>query len=135
VIAVGTTCTRALESAVVPDTGQGDTVTGRRGWTGLVLGPEHQARVVSGLITGWHEAGASHLALLEAVAGPGLVEACYREAEAAGYLWHEFGDSCLLLPPRPAARPAGPAQPAAGAAGSQRLMQPSSSSVSTGLVT
>jgi S-adenosylmethionine:tRNA ribosyltransferase-isomerase len=135
VIAVGTTCTRALESAVAPDPGQGDTVTARRGWTGLVLGPEHQARVVSGLITGWHEAGASHLALLEAVAGRGLVEACYREAEAAGYLWHEFGDSCLLLPPRPATRRAGPAQPAAGAAGSQRLMQPSSSSVSTGLVT
>jgi hypothetical protein len=40
------------------------------------------------------------------VAGPVLVEASYREAEAAGYLWHEFGDSCLLLPPRPAGRPA-----------------------------
>ncbi len=135
VIAVGTTCTRALESAAVPGAGQGDTVTARRGWTGLVLGPEHPARVVSGLITGWHETGASHLALLEAVAGRALVEASYREAESAGYLWHEFGDSCLLLPPQPVARPAGPAQPAAGVPGSQRLMQPSSSSVSTGLVT
>jgi S-adenosylmethionine:tRNA ribosyltransferase-isomerase len=135
VIAVGTTCTRALESAAVPGVGQGDTVTARRGWTGLVLGPEHPARVVSGLITGWHEAGASHLALLEAVAGRALVEASYREAESAGYLWHEFGDSCLLLPPQPVARPAQPAQPAAGVSGSQRLMQPSSSSVSTGLVT
>ena len=141
VIAVGTTCTRALESAVAPDTTAGHTVTARRGWTGLVLGPEHPARVVNGLITGWHEPGASHLALLEAVAGPALVEASYREAGAAGYLWHEFGDSCLLLPPQTAGRPAAPvtgrtgrAQPA-GAAGSQRLMQPSSSSVSTGLVT
>jgi S-adenosylmethionine:tRNA ribosyltransferase-isomerase len=35
------------------------------------------------------------------VAGRTLVEASYREAEAAGYLWHEFGDSCLLLPPLP----------------------------------
>ena len=167
VIAVGTTCTRALESAVAGSAGQADSmddtgpgpapgpvdtpapgpvaapgagpVTGRRGWTSLVLGPEHPARVVTGLITGWHEAGASHLALLEAVAGRTLVEASYREAEAAGYLWHEFGDSCLLLPPARAARPAGPfsrsAQPAAGVAGSQRLIQPSSSSVSTGLVT
>jgi S-adenosylmethionine:tRNA ribosyltransferase-isomerase len=141
VIAVGTTCTRALESAATEGAGQGGTVTARRGWTGLVLGPEQPARLVDGLITGWHEAGASHLALLKAVAGPALVEASYREAEAAGYLWHEFGDSCLLLPPRPAARvaaatrPAGSAQSAAGAAGSQRLMQPSSSSVSTGLVT
>jgi S-adenosylmethionine:tRNA ribosyltransferase-isomerase len=106
VIAVGTTCTRALESAVAPGAGHQDTVTARRGWTDLVLGPEHAARVVDGLISGWHEAGASHLALLESVAGPVLVEASYREAEAAGYLWHEFGDSCLLLPPRPAGRPA-----------------------------
>ncbi|HEX9356305.1 MAG TPA: S-adenosylmethionine:tRNA ribosyltransferase-isomerase, partial [Streptosporangiaceae bacterium] len=106
VIAVGTTCTRALESAAAPDPVQGPTVTARRGWTGLVLGPEHPARVVNGLITGWHEPGASHLALLEAVAGPALVGASYREAEAAGYLWHEFGDSCLLLPPQPAGRPA-----------------------------
>ena len=162
VIAVGTTCTRALESAVAGTAGQAGrvddddpvadsvagsvdapvagSVTARRGWTSLVLGPEHQARVVTGLITGWHEAGASHLALLEAVAGRTLVEASYREAEAAGYLWHEFGDSCLLLPPVPAARSRGRlsralAQSAAGAAGSQRLMQPSSSSVSTGLVT
>ena len=118
VIAVGTTCSRALESAVgsagqagpvddsVGDTAAG-TVTARRGWTSLVLGPEHPARVVTGLITGWHEAGASHLALLEAVAGQTLVEASYREAAAAGYLWHEFGDSCLLLPPVPATRSAG----------------------------
>jgi S-adenosylmethionine:tRNA ribosyltransferase-isomerase len=162
VIAVGTTCTRALESAVARTAGQAGrvdddgtvadsvagpvhdpgagSVTARRGWTSLVLGPEHPARVVTGLITGWHEAGASHLALLEAVAGRTLVEASYREAETAGYLWHEFGDSCLLLPPVPAARSGGRlsralAQSAAGAAGSQRLMQPSSSSVSTGLVT
>jgi hypothetical protein len=40
------------------------------------------------------------------VAGPVLVEASYREAETAGYRWHEFGDSCLLLPPRPAGRTA-----------------------------
>jgi S-adenosylmethionine:tRNA ribosyltransferase-isomerase len=33
------------------------------------------------------------------VAGTSLVQAGYREAERAGYLWHEFGDSCLLLPP------------------------------------
>jgi len=29
------------------------------------------------------------------------VHAAYLEAEQAGYLWHEFGDSCLLLPPLP----------------------------------
>jgi S-adenosylmethionine:tRNA ribosyltransferase-isomerase len=97
VVAVGTTCTRALESAA----DAGGTVHARHGWTDLVLGTGHPARIVSGLVTGWHDPEASHLALLEAVAGPQLVRAAYQEAERAGYLWHEFGDSCLLLPPLP----------------------------------
>ena len=97
VVAVGTTCTRALESAAGP----GGTVRARHGWTDLVLGAGHLPRIVTGLVTGWHDPEASHLALLEAVAGRELVRAAYREAETAGYLWHEFGDSCLLLPPLP----------------------------------
>jgi S-adenosylmethionine:tRNA ribosyltransferase-isomerase len=94
VIAVGTTVTRALESAA----GSDGTVRPAHGWTDLILGPQHPARAVHGLITGWHDPEASHLALLEAVAGTALVKAAYSEAEQAGYLGHEFGDSCLLLP-------------------------------------
>ncbi|HSS23648.1 MAG TPA: S-adenosylmethionine:tRNA ribosyltransferase-isomerase [Mycobacterium sp.] len=94
VIAVGTTVTRALESAANAD----GMVRQAVGWTELVLGPSHPCRVVDGLITGWHDAGASHLLLLEAVAGPDLVAMAYREAVEHGYLWHEFGDSALLLP-------------------------------------
>jgi S-adenosylmethionine:tRNA ribosyltransferase-isomerase len=94
VVAVGTTVTRALESAA-DDVG---VVRERAGWTDLVLGPDRPAQVVSGLITGWHAPGASHLRLLEAVAGADLVDAAYAEAVRARYLWHEFGDSCLLLP-------------------------------------
>jgi len=55
-------------------------------------------RVVDALITGWHAPGASHLELLQAVAGTQLVQQAYDAALAADYLWHEFGDSCLLLP-------------------------------------
>jgi S-adenosylmethionine:tRNA ribosyltransferase-isomerase len=94
IIAVGTTVTRALESAA-DSTGF---VRPRSGWTDLVLGPHRRAHVVSGLITGWHAPGASHLDLLEAVAGKQLVQGAYTEAVRAGYRWHEFGDSCLLLP-------------------------------------
>jgi S-adenosylmethionine:tRNA ribosyltransferase-isomerase len=94
IVAVGTTVTRALESAA-DDTGR---VRERSGWTDLVLGPQRRARIVSGLITGWHAPGASHLDLLEAVAGEALVRAAYDEALRGGYRWHEFGDSCLLLP-------------------------------------
>jgi S-adenosylmethionine:tRNA ribosyltransferase-isomerase len=94
VVAVGTTVTRALEAAA---DGAG-VVRERAGWTDLVLGPDRPARVVNGLITGWHAPGASHLNLLEAVAGPDVVELAYAAALREQYRWHEFGDSCLLLP-------------------------------------
>jgi S-adenosylmethionine:tRNA ribosyltransferase-isomerase len=97
VIAVGTTATRALET-VADTTGR---VVAGSGWTHLVLGPDRPARVVDGLVTGWHEPGASHLLLLEAVAGPRLVARAYTAALDRDYLWHEFGDSCLLLPAKP----------------------------------
>ncbi|WP_280432437.1 S-adenosylmethionine:tRNA ribosyltransferase-isomerase [Nocardia brasiliensis] len=93
VIAVGTTVTRALETA-------GDAagiVHPVHGWTELVLGAGRPARVVDGLITGWHAPGASHLDLLVAVAGEATVHAAYTAALDTGYLWHEFGDSALLL--------------------------------------
>jgi S-adenosylmethionine:tRNA ribosyltransferase-isomerase len=93
VVAVGTTVTRALESAA--DDGS---VAPARGWTELVLGPERPVRIVDGLVTGWHAPRASHLLLLQAVAGHDLVSTAYAAALRAGYLWHEFGDSCLLLP-------------------------------------
>jgi S-adenosylmethionine:tRNA ribosyltransferase-isomerase len=94
VVAVGTTVTRALESAAGGD----GIVRAAHGWTDLVLGPQRPAAVVRGLITGWHAPGASHLDLLAAVAGADLVDRAYAEAISARYLWHEFGDSCLLLP-------------------------------------
>ncbi len=98
VIAVGTTVVRALESAVGPDPGRRATVVASGGWTDLVLGPDRPALVVDGLVTGLHEPEASHLLLLEAVAGAALVQRAYDEAVARRYRWHEFGDSCLLLP-------------------------------------
>ncbi len=92
IIAVGTTVARAIESSV--NRGR---VTASAGWTDLVLGPDREAQVLDGIITGWHTAGASHLRLLEAVAGPQRVAHAYDAAHAGSYLWHEFGDSCLLL--------------------------------------
>jgi S-adenosylmethionine:tRNA ribosyltransferase-isomerase len=94
VVAVGTTVTRALESATVDD----GVVRATSGWTDLVLGPDRPARTVTGLITGLHAPEASHLRLLEAVAGADLVAAAYRAAVAGHYLWHEFGDSMVFLP-------------------------------------
>ena len=97
VVAVGTTVTRALESAVAPD----GKVRAAHGWTDRVVSRDEPARVVTGLVTGWHDPDASHLLLVEAVAGAELTQRAYDAAAQAGYLWHEFGDSALLLPALP----------------------------------
>jgi S-adenosylmethionine:tRNA ribosyltransferase-isomerase len=94
VVAVGTTVTRALESATDDD----GVTRPADGWTDLVLGPDRPARAVTGLITGLHAPEASHLLLLEAVAGADLVREAYAAAVAERYLWHEFGDSMIFLP-------------------------------------
>ncbi len=94
VIAVGTTVVRALESAAAP----GGAVARAAGWTPLVIGPGRGVRAVDGIVTGWHEPQASHLQMLEAVAGADLLARCYAAAREHGYLWHEFGDSHLILP-------------------------------------
>jgi S-adenosylmethionine:tRNA ribosyltransferase-isomerase len=97
VVAVGTTATRAIESAAA----ENGKVGPARGWTELVIAPDRPVRVVNGLVTGWHNPDASHLLLVESVAGPELTQRAYDAAVAERYLWHEFGDSGLLLPPFP----------------------------------
>ncbi|MFJ7180810.1 S-adenosylmethionine:tRNA ribosyltransferase-isomerase [Streptomyces massasporeus] len=94
VVAVGTTAVRAVESAVGAD----GAVRARAGWTDLVVTPERGVRVVDGLLTGLHEPEASHLLMLEAVAGRVAVERGYGAALQGRYLWHEFGDVHLVLP-------------------------------------
>ena len=90
----GTTVVRALETVARSD----GTVEAGEGWTSLVVTPETGLRSVDGLLTGWHEPRASHLQLLEAAAGEELLERSYLAALEHGYLWHEFGDSQLILP-------------------------------------
>jgi S-adenosylmethionine:tRNA ribosyltransferase-isomerase len=94
VIAVGTTAVRAVESAAGAD----GVVRARSGWTDLVVTPERGVRAVDGLLTGLHEPEASHLLMLEAVAGRAAVRRGYEEALGGRYLWHEFGDVHLVLP-------------------------------------
>lgn len=68
------------------------------GWTDVVVTPERGAHAVDGLLTGWHEPEASHLQMLEAIAGRDLLDVSYAAASAEGYLWHEFGDVHLIVP-------------------------------------
>jgi S-adenosylmethionine:tRNA ribosyltransferase-isomerase len=93
VIAVGTTVVRTLETVVDGD----GVVHPGSGWTDLVVQGDTQLRAVDGLLTGWHEPQASHLAMLDAVAGRDLLVRSYDAALRERYLWHEFGDLHLVL--------------------------------------
>ena len=92
VVAVGTTVVRALETVATSD----GTVSAGEGWTELVITPERGLRTVDALVTGFHEPRASHLAMLEAIAGRDHLAIAYRSALNHSYLWHEFGDVHLL---------------------------------------
>jgi S-adenosylmethionine:tRNA ribosyltransferase-isomerase len=94
IVAVGTTAVRALESAAGPD----GVVHAASGLTDLVITPRRGVRAVDGLLTGLHEPEASHLLMLEAIAGREALGRSYGEALRHLYLWHEFGDSHLILP-------------------------------------
>jgi S-adenosylmethionine:tRNA ribosyltransferase-isomerase len=98
VVAVGTTVVRALESTARGAAGAAGAGGPVEGWTNLVVTPASGVSTVDGLLTGWHAPEASHLQLLAAVAGEGLLCASYRAALEHGYRWHEFGDVHLILP-------------------------------------
>ena len=100
VVAVGTSVVRAIET--VTDT-RGTTHPGE-GWTNLVITPERRLRAVNAMITGLHEPHATHLAMVrQVIAAAGSeqparhLDRAYREARHAEYLWHEFGDSHLIV--------------------------------------
>ncbi|MBC7814325.1 MAG: S-adenosylmethionine:tRNA ribosyltransferase-isomerase [Burkholderiales bacterium] len=94
IIGVGTTVVRALESAW---DSEANGLRAASGFTRLYITPTHGVHVVDGLITGLHDPVTSHLAMLYAIAGQTLVRDAYAEAVREGYLWHEFGDSHLIL--------------------------------------
>ena len=98
VIAVGTTVVRAVESAWTPSG-----VRPVAGFTRIFVNPDRGVHAVDGVLTGFHDPVTSHLAILTAFLGIRGVRGAYAEAIRQGYLWHEFGDSHLVLRPPVAA--------------------------------
>lgn len=93
VVAVGTTTTRTLESALAPD----GTVRAGEGETRLVITPGHRFRVVDALVTNFHLPRSSLLLLVCAFAGRDTVLAAYGEAVRRGYRFYSYGDGMLVL--------------------------------------
>jgi len=92
IIAIGTTVLRALEAAGAPDgivrTGSG-VATGR-------IGAGTKLRIVDTLLTGAHEPGTTHHALLGAFLDEATLRRVDAELAANRYRTHEFGDSVLI---------------------------------------
>jgi len=93
VVAVGTTTTRALESAVGAD-GRLRAVDGD---AGLYITPGYTFRVVDALLTNFHLPRSSLLVLVAAFAGREPILKSYGHAVRAGYRFYSYGDATLIL--------------------------------------
>jgi S-adenosylmethionine:tRNA ribosyltransferase-isomerase len=92
-IAVGTTTTRALESAADQD----GRLRHLEGSTALFIYPGYRFRVVDALLTNFHLPRSTPLLLTMALAGRERIFAAYREAIAQRYRFYSYGDAMLIL--------------------------------------
>jgi S-adenosylmethionine:tRNA ribosyltransferase-isomerase len=92
-IAVGTTTTRALESAADP---QGR-LRHLEGNTALFIYPGYHFKIVDSLLTNFHLPRSTPLLLTMSLAGRERIFAAYREAVAQRYRFYSYGDAMLIL--------------------------------------
>jgi S-adenosylmethionine:tRNA ribosyltransferase-isomerase len=95
IVAVGTTTTRALESAARA-TGRVDTGAGS---TDLCITPGFRFQAVDALLTNFHLPKSSLLMLVAAFGGRDLILAAYRDAIAREFAFYSYGDAMLILRP------------------------------------
>lgn len=93
IVAVGTTVTRALESAVCPQTGniQAGTAT-----TDIFIRPGYTFKIVDALLTNYHLPRSTLLMLVSAFAGKDFVLAAYQQAVKERFRFFSYGD-CMLI--------------------------------------
>jgi S-adenosylmethionine:tRNA ribosyltransferase-isomerase len=91
VIAVGTTATRALESAA-----RDGELKPWRGETDVYIYPPYRFRVLDGLVTNFHLPRTTLLLLVAAFAGPELTRRAYEEAVRREYRFYSYGDAMLV---------------------------------------
>jgi S-adenosylmethionine:tRNA ribosyltransferase-isomerase len=93
VVAVGTTTTRALESAI----NSVGLVEAIRGNASLSITPGYQFRVIDALLTNFHLPGSSLILLVSAFAGRELTLDAYRHAVDSRYRFYSYGDCMLII--------------------------------------
>ena len=93
IIAIGTTTTRALESAVSDD---GKIISGKR-LANLTITPGYKFRVIDGILTNFHLPQSSLLVLVSTFAGHELIMKAYQHAVASRYRFYSYGDCMLII--------------------------------------
>jgi S-adenosylmethionine:tRNA ribosyltransferase-isomerase len=93
VVAVGTTTTRALESAADTD----GRVRAQEGAAAAYITPGYGFRAVDALVTNFHLPRSSLLVLVCALAGRELILKAYQHALRAGYRFYSYGDATLIV--------------------------------------
>lgn len=91
IVAVGTSATRALETAA----GRGEEL-GSRGFTDLFIFPGYRFKVVEILITNFHFPKSTLFMLVSAFASVHLMKDAYQEARRLGYRFMSFGDAMMI---------------------------------------
>jgi S-adenosylmethionine:tRNA ribosyltransferase-isomerase len=107
VIVCGTTCVRALESAVTPSPlsspsgrGQGEgkgLLQSGKGKTSIFIYPPYDFRIVDGLITNFHMPKSTLLAMVSAFLGYEKLMAAYNTALRENYRFASYGDAMLII--------------------------------------
>ena len=93
IIAVGTTTTRALESAA---SAEGE-IRAHAGAADLTITPGYKFRIVDALVTNFHLPRSSLLLLVSAFTGRELALEAYRHAVSQRYRFYSYGDCMLIL--------------------------------------
>lgn len=92
IIAVGTTTTRALESAITND----KKFTAGKNQANLTITPFYKFQAIDGLLTNFHLPQSSLLVLVSAFGGYELIMNAYNHAVASRYRFYSYGD-CMFI--------------------------------------
>ena len=95
-VAVGTTSTRALESAAQQHHQQWE-LAPFHGPTDLFILPGYEYKLIDGLITNFHLPKSTLLALLSAFTGMELMRKAYTHAVEQRYRFYSYGDAMIIL--------------------------------------
>lgn len=93
IISVGTTSTRALESAAKDGRLQAGS-----GWTNIFIYPGYKWQIIDGLITNFHLPKSTLMMLVSALSTREHILAAYKEAVAQRYRFFSFGDAMFINP-------------------------------------